>query len=96
MDAGQARFRVKPNKDEQNRRDYLQRKQKGGTITVDERGELKGLHDAAKRRSMVSVANASQAAKMQGANVMARQIDKNTKGRFKEFADRLRAIVGGD
>jgi hypothetical protein len=87
---------VKPNKNEQNRRDYLKRKQDGGTITVDERGELKGLQDAGKRRRMVAVANASQAAKMQGANVMARQIDKNTKFRFKEFAERLRAIVGGE
>lgn len=87
---------MKPNKDEQNRRDYLQRKQKGGTITVDERGELKGLQDAAKRRSMVAVANASQAAKLKGATVMAKQVEKNTKGRFREFAERLRAIVGGD
>jgi hypothetical protein len=87
---------MKPNKNEQNRRDYLKRKQDSGTITVDERSELKGLQDAGKRRRMVAVANASQAAKMQGANVMARQIDKNTKGRFKEFAERLRAIVNGE
>lgn len=87
---------MKPNKDEQNRRDYLQRKQKGGTITVDERGELKGLQDASKRRSMLAVANASQAAKLKGANVMARQVEKNSKGRFREFAERLRAIVNGD
>jgi len=87
---------MKPNKNEQNRRDYLKRKQDGGTITVDERSELKRLQDASKRRSMVAVANASQAAKLQGANVMARQVEKNSKGRFKEFAERLRAIVNGE
>lgn len=87
---------MKPNKDEQNRRDYLQRKQKGGTITVDERGELKGLQSGAKRRSMVSVATASQSAKLKGATVMAKQVEKNSKGRFREFAERLRSIVNGD
>lgn len=86
---------MKPNKHEQNRRDYLQRKQQGGTITVDERTELKGLQDRAKAQSFRKVATASNRAKIQGAKAMA--LKNNDKSVWRDFADRLRSIAkGGD
>lgn len=79
------------NKAEQNRRDYLQRKQNDGTITVDERSELKRLQD--RGRSFRSVAKASNMAKMQGAKALAPK--GNDKSVWRDFADRLRSIAKG-
>jgi hypothetical protein len=82
------------NKSEQNRRDYLKRKQDGGTITVDERSELKGLQDRGKASSLRAVAKASNKAKLKGAVAWASK--QNERSRWQEFADRLRSIAKGD
>ena len=83
---------MRPDKSSQNRRSYLQRKQTDGTITVDERSELKRLQGASKSANLLSVAKASNAATMQGARALSKQATKSV---WKDFAERLRVIAGG-